>query len=209
MGHPLPESMDDTVVLPAFDGDTSFDGAAPEAAPDAGPPVPARGGPPVLALAVLAALSLAAGVFCLAAVYLVPGALDAPSPNQADVPLPAWGPLLWMVSPVFLTVGFGIAAGLLFVRAHRVPVQASRLRGGLWALALVLLAGATIFLFAQNIFAEAILAMASESSAGRFRGGGSWRPEWPVLLPFAAPGLLTPGLAIVAGLLATVKRRRP
>jgi uncharacterized membrane protein YidH (DUF202 family) len=152
----------------------------------------------------VAALVAASGLFVLAAFYVLPGASGPLVPDGwGNVSLP-WTYLLQQAAPGLLTGGFALAAALLFARARLRPESSKAAKFVLLALGIVLIGGGIAFLFAPDVFAQQIVeSYAANQGTYRAQFGGAWSDA---LVP-AAPGLLVPGLGILAGLALTAPKR--
>lgn len=146
-----------------------------------------------LTLAIMAVLLVAAGIFCFAALYVVPGSVDqVRSSNTASSPVP-WGLLIGQAAPDLLLAGLGTGGGLIFLRAARSGAGTLRLRIWLLLLGLFLAASAFVCFFAVDLFRDAFVS--TDPTA--------WQSvqslPWIYRLPSLGPSMLTVGAACLGG----------
>lgn len=177
-------------------------GRVPEVAPEAGPVEVERDAPHRAAAPetqwgssswaaglIAVVLTFAAAAFCLFAAALIPAARSsAPSDFHGILMIP-WGIAILPGAPALFTAGMGMLAALFLLASRHYPRRVWRFHLAGAAVGLVALAGGTVAMFSEILFAEMLYttAMMQENFI-----------PWYMVFQLASWQLLFLGLAILA-----------
>jgi hypothetical protein len=142
------------------------------------------------AIAVALAL-VAAGLFCVIAKYVVPGAMSISIIAPWSFLTSPWGLIIDGAAPALLATGFGVIGGVLCCQALATSGNPQLHRAGMVVMGAVLLTAGFLCLFSVNTIRE------SPFPAGPGTADAVVLYPWQFSFAGAAAGLLIPGAAMM------------